>query len=230
MITAESGYPTESWGRDGYGLECADAEAAVAGVERLYALGARVVKLPVTGSPVLDADALHAATTTAHEHGTKVASHALGDEEAMAAAAAGVDVLAHTPVEPLSEATLAAWADGAVISTLSAFGGESVLAAMRARGTTVLYGTDFGNTRTTGISSSEVVSMMAAGMDGAAILASGTSAPAAFWGFDGLGAVAPGMAASLLVLDADPLASPLTLTSPAQVYVAGRLYASASSR
>ena len=40
---------------------------------------------------------------------------------------------------------------------------------------------------------------------------------------DELGAIAPGKAASLLVLDADPLTEPLALTKPAQVYIRGKV-------
>jgi len=35
MVTAQLGYPTQSWGADGYGIACADAAAAVAGVDLL---------------------------------------------------------------------------------------------------------------------------------------------------------------------------------------------------
>ena len=44
-----------------------------------------------------------------------VAAHALDDASALLAAKAGVDLLAHTPTEPLSATTVAAWKTGAVI-------------------------------------------------------------------------------------------------------------------
>lgn len=225
MITAVGGYPTRSWGQDGYGLEVTGAIEAASAVASLHAAGARVIKVPVGGSPALPPDALAAVVAAAHDLDLKVAAHALDDAGARAAAEAGVDVLAHTPTEPLSAGTLAAWADRAVITSLAAFGGsaETVenLAALRAAGATVLYGTDFGNTRTAGIQQTELLRMADAGLDGAAILAAGTAAPAAFWGLDDLGGLEPGQTASFLVLGADPLVEPLTLAGPESVWIDG---------
>jgi imidazolonepropionase-like amidohydrolase len=74
MITAVDGYPTESWGRNGYGLECADVAAIRAAVEQVADAGARVIKVPVTSGPGLDDEALRAAVEEAHAHGLKVAA------------------------------------------------------------------------------------------------------------------------------------------------------------
>ena len=218
MITAIGGYPTQSWGANGYGLEVADVDAAVAAVGQLADAGARVIKVPVTTAPVLDAAQLAAVVEAAHARDLLVAAHALGDADAAAAAEAGCDVLAHTPVEPLSDATVAQWADRAVISSLRAFGASSDaidnLRRLREAGATVLYGTDFGNTRTAGIDGTELEHLAAAGLDGEAILAAGTATPADFWGLDDWGAVAEGKRVPLLVLDADPLLDPSTLSRP----------------
>jgi imidazolonepropionase-like amidohydrolase len=227
MITAVRGYPTDSWGSDGYGLECADAAAARAAVDRLHAAGAALVKIPITDPPVLSDAALRAAVERAHALGLRVAVHALADDEARRAADAGADILAHTPLERLAEATVAAWRGRTVISTLGAFGGAARavenLTRLRAAGLTVLYGTDLGNTRLVGIDPRELALLGDAGLDGAAILAAGTATPAAFWGtpLDTLGTIAPGKAASLLVLAADPRAEPGTLAAPLDVYLDG---------
>ncbi|MCB9795809.1 MAG: amidohydrolase family protein [Alphaproteobacteria bacterium] len=224
MVTAVGGYPTQTWGRNGYGVECADAQAAVAAVDRLADAGARVIKLPVTASDSHAPETLAAAVTRARERGLVTVSHALGDAEALAARRAGVEVLAHTPTSALSDATVAAWADGAVIATLDAFGGAPAtvdnLRRLREAGATVLYGTDLGNARVAGISEDEIARMQDAGMSGAAILEAATRAPAQRFGFDDLGEIAPGKRASLLVLDADPSLSPTTLAHPARVFVA----------
>lgn len=228
MVTAVGGYPTQGWGRDGYGLECTDAADAVAAVDRLVAAGAKLVKLPVTGDgeDQLSDDVLAAVVAEAHRLGVKVASHALGDEDAARAAAAGVDVLAHTPTEALSTTTVAAWSGRTVVSTLAAFGDTSTtranLAALSEAGARVLYGTDFGNAREAGINADELRGLSGAGLDGAAIVASGTWDAAAYWGFDDIGTVAPGKAASLLVLDADPRIDPSGLATPRAVYIDGR--------
>lgn len=225
MVTAEGGYPTQSWGAAGYGLECPDAAAATAAVDRLVALGAELIKLPVTEAPVLDDQALAAAVIAAHGHGLKVASHALSDAQALAAAQAAADLLAHTPIEPLGEETLAAWSGRAVSSTLHAFGGEAArqnLVALKAAGATVLYGTDFGNTQTAGIDGEELAQLAQAGLSGEEILAAGTSAPALYWGLTDLGRVDEGFAASLLLLDADPHQDPQALARPVTVWINGQ--------
>ncbi len=225
MITAPAGYPTRGWGRNGYGMECSSGDDAVAAVDVLIDAGAGVIKLPITTGPQLDAAAQTGVVARAHARGVKVASHALSDVDAAAAALAGVDVLAHTPTEPLSATTLRSWSSGAVVSSLLAFGGgaDTVanLSALRGAGARVLYGTDFGNTRTAGIDPGEIALMMQAGLDGAAILAAGTSAPAAYWGFADLGEITVGKAASLLVLAQDPMSDPATLASAEQVWIDG---------
>lgn len=228
MVTAVAGYPTQSWGADGYGLECADAAAATAAVEQLHDLGAGVIKLPVmAGEAQLDDAALVAAVERAHELGLKVASHAMGEGEARRAGLAGVDVLAHTPTEALSEQTVALWADRAVVSTVRVFGGGAAavdnLKRLHAAGATVLYGTDFGNSAVLGIDAGELALMMAAGMSAEEVLAAGTSVAAGFWEplAEPLGAVSPGKDASLLVLAADPLVDVATLGAPERVYVRG---------
>jgi imidazolonepropionase-like amidohydrolase len=225
MITAEGGYPLRSWGADGYGLPVTDPQSARAAVDRIVAAGAKVIKFPVTAPPVLDDATMKALVAAAHSHGLKVVVHALGDGDAARAAAAGADVLGHTPVEPLSDATVAAWSKGVVISTLSAFGSSDAavrnLRRLREAGATVLYGTDFGNTRTPGIDAEEIRLLVAAGLDGRAIIEAGTATPARVWGFTDLGSLAPKKDASLLVYTEDPGEHPEILASPDQVWVAG---------
>jgi imidazolonepropionase-like amidohydrolase len=227
MVTAVSGYPTQGWGANGYGIECKDSAEAEQAVTLLAQTGARLIKLPITGTSQLTQDALEAAVQKAHELNLPVSSHALSDGDAAMAAAVNADVLAHTPVQPLSLATIEAWKTRAVISSLKAFGGSANavanLKALHAAGATILYGTDFGNSSYAGIDPAELKLMQEAGMDGQAILDAGTSVPATFWGLDELGAIAPGKAASLLVLNADPRTVPLTLAAPAAVYINGVL-------
>ncbi|MEE2827608.1 MAG: amidohydrolase family protein [Myxococcota bacterium] len=225
MVTALAGYPTRSWGSDGYGLECSNSAEAVAAVQQLVQAGADLVKLPVTGEPVLDPASLRAAADAAHAAGLKVSSHALSSAEASLAAEAGADLLAHTPVAPLSPKVIAQWSDRAVVSTLRAFGGgasaRSNLASLAEAGATILYGTDFGNTRDAGIDGREIELMIDAGLSPSRILASGTTDPAAFWGFEDLGSLQPGKSGSFLVLDRDPLSDPLTLSASQAVFIDG---------
>jgi len=239
MVTAITGYPTKSWGSDGYGLEIRGVAAATTAVDQLYATGARVIKMPIgdaTGegaltmakNPSILSDAeLKAVADHAHSLGMQVAAHAITDIAAQRAAAAGVDVLAHTPTERLSDATIAAWAERAVISTLAAFPKLSEPAEnirrLREAGATVLYGTDMGYTTFPGINPLELQLLANAGLDNAEIIAAGTTAPAKFWGFGpDYGVLAVGRSANFLVLDGNPEHNRSTLARPLAVYLDGR--------
>ena len=227
MITAKAGYPTTSWGADGYGLEVSSPETGAAAVETLFAAGVQAIKVPLTAPPTLDDATVKAVVSAAHAHGLKVYAHALEDANAARAAADGVDVLAHTPTEALSAATLDAWKTRTVIASLNAFGGGAAavqnLHDLRARGTRVLYGTDFGNTRDTRIQDAEITLLIAAGLDGSSIVKSGTSTAAEFLGLADYGTLEIGKRASFLVLTADPSLDPHTLSQPVAVYVDGEL-------
>ncbi|MCP4808438.1 MAG: hypothetical protein GY913_05980 [Proteobacteria bacterium] len=98
MVTADGGYPTRSWGSNGYGTECSDAEEARQAVRDHHAAGARVIKVPLQ-EPLLSDEALLAVADEAHGLGLMVATHALTDAMAAKGAEMGFDVLAHTPTE-----------------------------------------------------------------------------------------------------------------------------------
>jgi hypothetical protein len=223
MLTRDNGYPLDAWGADGYGTGCHDAACVTATVDRLAGEGARVIKLALDDDGLAPA-LVPAAVAAAHAHGLKVAVHALSDASARIAGLAGVDIRAHTPVEPLADATVAAWRGKAVISTLAAFGGSDAAIAnlrkLRAAGCTVLYGTDMGNARVAGPNPDEIALMARAGMDAAAIAAAMTTVPARFWGFD-FGVVA-GKEATFVVLARDPGRDPTAYLEPAAVYVRGQ--------
>ncbi len=225
LLTRPDGYPLSSWGAGGYGVGCVAPDCVQRTVSQLAVAGARLVKVTL-GDDGLPPALLPVAVGAAHERGLMVAVHALTDADAATAAAAGCDVLAHTPVEPLAEATVAAWAGRTVISTLAAFGGSDAavdnLRRLRAAGATVLYGTDLGNLRDDGPSRSEIALLGAAGLDGAAIVEAMTTTPARVWRLP-VGALAVGQPASLLVVDADPTIDPSTLTRPRAVWMDGAL-------
>jgi imidazolonepropionase-like amidohydrolase len=226
MLTAKGGYPTTSWGRDGYGLEISSETEARDAVNTLLGAGAKVIKVAITQEPSLDRATLAAAVDAAHAHQLKVFAHALNESEAERAALANVDALAHTPTQLLSAKSLEYWGARSVVSTLSAFGGGTSavqnLRALRAAGARVLYGTDLGNTRSAGIQSEELELLRTAGLDGAAIVAAGTQVPAEYLGFAELGALTPDKRASFMILDQDPTLDPQTLTRPNAVYINGK--------
>lgn len=227
MLTRTNGYPLTSWGSDGYGTSCADAACVTKTIDRLALAKAGVVKIALDRDG-LDPALLPAAVAAAHAKGHKVCVHALSDASVRLAAEAGADVLAHTPVEPLSPETIAAWArvpGRAVISTLAAFGGDPAavanLRALRAAGVTVLYGTDLGNLRDAGPSRSELALLAEAGLSDADITAAMTTVPAAYWGLP-IGTLATGAEATFVVLDRDPRTDARALLAPRAAWLRGR--------
>jgi imidazolonepropionase-like amidohydrolase len=229
MITPLLGYPTQSWGQGGYGLEIGSVDEAVAAVDRVLDAGATFVKTPLSGTTGVDDATLAAIVERAHARGAPVAVHALGAADTARAIASGVDIFGHTPTERLSDELVAAWGERTVVSTLSAFGSTQDaidnFASFRARGALVLYGTDLGNTRVVGIQPAEIDALVRAGLTGSDIVRSATADAARFWGFGELGRLDAGARASFLVLDADPSANPQTLATPRAVVFDGRLVA-----
>jgi imidazolonepropionase-like amidohydrolase len=153
LLTAPRGYPTRSWGSNGYGLEVRDAASAREAVAMLADRGAAVIKLAIEPAegPVPDIDVLRASVEAAHVRGLRAAAHALGVDAVRLANDAGVDILAHTPIEPLPSELIRSVAGRgvAVISTVRAFGARRStrdnLAALAAAGCPIAYGTDLGN-------------------------------------------------------------------------------------
>ncbi|MCO4773016.1 MAG: amidohydrolase family protein [Deltaproteobacteria bacterium] len=218
IITAVQGYPTQGWGQNGYGLEVSDAAAGRAAVGTVAEAGATVVKIALgAGGPELSDEVLRAICEEAHSRGMLVGAHALRDDDARRAAEVGADILVHAPVEELSPATVAAWSSKAVIATISAFSGVASTRQLAEAGATVLYGTDFGNTRALGVSAPEIEGLVQAGLAAQGVLDAATSSPAEMFGLTRLGAIAAGKEASLLILDADPLLDPTVLARPVAV-------------
>jgi imidazolonepropionase-like amidohydrolase len=220
MLTHANGYPLDAWGAGGYGIGCADAACVRATIDRLVGKGVRVIKIALDDDG-LDPALVPVVVDEASAKHVKVAAHALTDIGARIAGRAGVDILAHTPVEPLADDTIEAWRGRTVISTLAAFGGRDDavenLRKLRAAGVTVLYGTDLGNTHEAGPNRAEIELLRKAGLDDAAITAAMTTVPLAYWGFDL--AFAPGKEGTFLVLDGDPRKDVTTLLHPIEVWL-----------
>lgn len=227
MITAVGGYPTQSWGAGGFGLEVAGVDEVRKAVDRVVDAGAAIVKVPIGTGPMLTHEELVALVERAHARDRRVVAHALTDADAREAARVGVDILAHTPIETLADDTVLAWSNRAVITTLDAFGGRPEtldnLRRLRDAGTTILYGTDLGNTGIPAIDHNEIDALRAVGFSGAEIIAAGTTTPATFWNLEGLGTIARGARASFLVVAIDPRRDPQTLTAPLAVWIDGEV-------
>jgi imidazolonepropionase-like amidohydrolase len=224
MLTQPHGYPLDAWGPDGFGIGCADETCVRKTITELVARGAAVIKVAL-GDDGLDPALLPAAVELAHQLERHVACHALSDAEAATAADGGCDVLAHTPIDPLSDATVARWKGRRVISTLAAFGGSAPaienLRRLRAAGAIILYGTDLGNLQADGPSAQEIALLEKAGLDAPAILAAMTSAPAEFWGLSASGDIQPGHESSFVLVDTDPRVDPTAILHRRAVWIRG---------
>lgn len=220
LFTAPGGYPTQSWGKNGFGVELAGAEEARAAVQRLANAGARFIKLAFDARfPMLSPEVAGSAAAEAHRLGLKVAAHALTADAVRLALDAGSDVLAHTPGEPLPADLLDRVRGKWVISTLQAFGvAPSLLAALREAGARIAYGTDLGNEGTRpGIDARELALLQQAGVDP---LRAATRDAAELLGLRELGRLSVGSAASLLAVKG---LDPGSLAQPAWVMNGGRL-------
>ena len=79
-----------------------------------------------------------------------------------------------------------------------------------------------GNTRTPGIDPRELALLADAGLDAAAILDALTHVPASVFGFDELGALEEGRAASFLLVRGDPRKDVTLVASPEAVFIDGQ--------
>lgn len=226
LLTATGGYPTMTWGANGYGLPLEDAAAARAAVAMLADRGAAMIKVAITDAPSLDVTLVRAVVESAAARGLRVAAHALREADARVAREAGVSVLAHTPVEPLGDDLIAAFAahGTTVISTVLAFGGADTtrvnLMALHAAGCAVVYGTDLGNEGIDPGLNPEEMSIVAEACGGAeAALRAATRDAADLAGFPPA-RVRSGDPANIIVCESLGFAD---LARPSMVFVDGRV-------
>jgi imidazolonepropionase-like amidohydrolase len=220
LLTAPGGYPTQTWGKDGYGLELSTAAAAREAVARLADKEARFVKIAFDPRfPLLQQDVARAAADEAHRRGLFVAAHALDADSVRRALDAGADVLAHTPRDELPPDLLARIKGKWVISTLFAFGvSPDRLRTLKQAGARIAYGTDLGNEQTKpGIDERELALLVAAGVDP---VKAATADAAELLGFRDLGRLSVGSTASLLAVRS---LSPSDLAEPVWVMNCGKL-------
>src|SRR5207244_3166035 len=155
-------------------------------------------------------------------------AHALEAAMVERALAAGADVLAHTPVEPLPAelVRLAGARRVHVLSTLKAFGGSPAaldnLRRLRTAGARVAYGTDLGNEGTApGIDAQELALLAQAGLSSVEVVAAATSAAAELLGEPELGRLTKGAAASVIGVREEALKDLRLLAQPLFVLIDG---------
>ncbi len=225
MVTSALGYPTQTWGSNGYGIQCNDVLCIENTIHDLVAQGSKLIKIPLTSSPTLSDEQIVAAVQTSKTLNLPIVGHALSNAQALRAADLGVNILAHTPTEVCTPETIEKWSQRTIISTLHAFGSTAAisnLSQVHSMGGRILYGTDLGNVQEAGISATEIQKLQQAGLSSEEVIISGTTAPAQFWGFSDLGAIDIGFRASFLVLDADPYIDISTLSRPFAVWIDGQ--------
>jgi hypothetical protein len=192
FLTAPGGYPAgRSWAPAEIVREITDASTSpgVPGgvgtaIDEQASCGATVVKVALNAAAgqVLDIDTLEAVVACARDRGLPVVAHVEGDRMTRLALDAGIEVLAHTPfTERLGlRMTARAARSQTWISTLDIHGDDTEaaetakanLAAFRAAGGRVLYGTDLGNgERPAGLQAGELAALHAAGVTGPDLVA-----------------------------------------------------------
>ncbi|HAM27928.1 MAG TPA: amidohydrolase [Microbacteriaceae bacterium] len=180
ILTAPGGYPSDrSWAPPEAVREVSTAAEAAAAVREMVGFGASVIKIALNSvaGPVWSDALLDDVVGLARAAGVPVVAHTEGAGQAVRAANARVDVLAHTPwTERLSDDEIAFAASRcAWTSTLDIHGwGErgrafetavDNLARFAALGGRVLYGTDLGNGPTpVGLNSRELAALGEAGL------------------------------------------------------------------
>jgi len=238
IITAVGGYPSQSWGRDGFAVFATSPAHARQVVHRLAAAGADVIKIALepgdAGWPVPGPAIVRAVVEAAHDAGLAVTAHALRADLVRRAVDAGVDELAHMPTERLSEALIARIADSgvAVVSTLQTFfsaglgreAGENA-ARLHSAGVQLRYGTDLGNGGTRpGVDPRELDRLADAGLGRLGALRAATLNSARAPGIrNRTGHLRAGGLAALVLLPGNPLDEPGVWRTPTAVVADGRL-------
>ena len=239
ILTATNGYPSQSWGADGFASFLTTPAQARLAVRGLAGDGVDLVKVAVDrGSdgawPVPSTAVLRAVVEAAHGAGLKVVAHALTVEAVGRVLDAGVDELAHTPVELLPEALVdrLAAAGVTVVSTLQTFfstgsgrAAAANAAALHRAGVPLVYGTDLGNAGTrTGVDPRELDRLADAGLGRFGALRAATEGAAGVAGMRlRTGRLEQGRPAAAVLLNGDPLVEPGVWRVPRAVVCDGRL-------
>jgi imidazolonepropionase-like amidohydrolase len=214
---------------------------AVASVQQNIAAGTDIVKL-FTGSILspghvvpMSAPIASAAVAEAHRHHQLLFTHSTNLEDTRVAMDSGVDVLAHAPevTDGLDDRLLQNIVAHhmAMIPTLKLFSGDADIAGIRSEvfrfrclGGVLMFGTDTGFLTDYDMGE-ESRQLSLAGLDFRQILTMLTTAPAGRFGVsDHEGRIAPGMAADLTILSANPATGdPLAVTQVKYTIRAGRI-------
>jgi imidazolonepropionase-like amidohydrolase len=224
---------------DGSPLAVVDSPAGARRVvARLAADGVDLIKVCLGGTgdptaagrvPLHDSGRVTVVVDAAHAAGLPVTAHALTVPAVDLALRAGVDELAHVPLEPLPADAVdrIAAAGVPVVSTLQCHAGVSAApgrnaALLHRAGVSLIYGTDAGGAgrRPPGVDPRELDRLAYAGLGRLGALRAATSGAARAAGFDGQwpsGRIETGVPAAVVGLPADPLVEPAAWRHPTAV-------------
>jgi hypothetical protein len=239
-VTAPGGHGTE------YGVPIptlAGPAGAAAFVDARIAEGSDYIKIiKDDGStfgfqrPTLDVAALTAVVRAAHARHKLAIVHIATAQDARDAIAAGADGLAHVyagepdpEIAELAAARKVFWTPTLAVIAARESSREAALACVRSlheAGVTILAGTDVPNPGTAHGESlhTEMALLVRAGLTPAQALEAATSAPAAAYGLDDRGLIAPGKRADLMLLAADPTRDIAATRNIAAIWKGGVLY------
>ncbi len=221
------------------GATVGSAEEAGARARADLDAGADLLKLCVTGwvaeavafpdSVQLGNPSIMAVREAASAAGRPVYAHAIGQAGALLAASLGVRALAHTPIVDSAAAERLRDSGVHVISTLATLAagpaGEQAgrsLRLLHRAGVPIVLGTDAG-VLPHGSNAKELVALTQAGFSPLEALRAATLNAAALLGMSGIGEIAPGAPADLVVVVGDPLRDLQVLAEPILVVKAGRV-------
>lgn len=194
--------------------------------------------------PSLDSGTVEALVTAAHARGLVVVAHVSSTAGVEQVVSAGVDVVAHVPVDAeLDEALVDRMAEAGIavgptlVTVENTFGGpgwrgggsphrsraEGAVRRLAAAGITLLAGTDAPNPGTAFGTSlhRELELLVRCGVDPARALAAATGEPARVFGLADRGRVAPGRRADLLLVSGDPVADITATRAIERIWRAG---------
>jgi predicted amidohydrolase YtcJ len=245
ILTAPGGYPSRSWGADGFAAFVATPAAARLVVRGLAGDGVDLVKIALEAGPdgrwpMPPPGVVRAVVDAAHDAGLRVTAHALTTEAVVRALDAGADELAHTPTQRLPEPLVdrIAAAGIPVVSTLQTFLSTGTgrvaagnAAALHRAGARLVYGTDLGNAGTRpGVDPRELDRLADAGLGRRGALLAATLWAAGLPGVrNRTGRLTVGEPAALVLLAGDPTVEPGVWSLPLAVVCDGRLVEPAGS-
>lgn len=245
ILTVPGGYPITRGPAIGepIALPISSAADAAAAVNQVVDDGADFIKIAVeTGYPgghlheegharTLDVPEIRAIVTAAHRRGVKVSAHLTNFWELQSALDGGVDVIAHTPLDPIPSALLQTMLDRGLpmVSTLNIWGSGAVtetamrnVAAYARRGGAVAMGTDYPFQAFEGLPMDELGMLQRAGLAPVQVLLAATRNAAAVCGLTDVGVIGVGKIADVIVVQGDPTTELSALRHVSSVIQSGR--------